>query len=509
MIFITGNISSGSNYFATNFAGVFGEPKYLLDPNDTNFLSDLRACAKKVEMSLGDKICFYAPEDFDQFIPIFYCELKGWSLFIHFSDDEWRHCYFDRPVSLFGDMCSASYRGNLESFNSLGVDFRILPVFANPSVYYPESLSNRFEVSFVGSASVARVHAIRFLIARGIQVAVFGKGWGAFRSVRRYWHGEPSLSDINAIFSASKINLNFFWTGTNGKELQVKGRFAEIALSGGFQLVNRCPELFESYGLEEGVNIECFSDFEELVSKIFYYLENDSKRSDIASRLRSKLSSSAVIDPLDILDSIRKRRKHLESDLVSLKIYIQRSGEACLLDSPIDFGRFRLESTRRIEQADCVLVVSDGFVVRLNHFAMAVLLYLDDADVCVSAFGAGGGFVRLELVEKSILKRYYKLFPCEAVMYSAEFFNNRDRRACDELTVFEAPLDLRTTWCWRVIMIFLKFGYWPNWQEQFKKKVVTPALCFEGFLIGLVHFKLRVRFWKRLLLLLAPGMKNA
>jgi hypothetical protein len=191
-----------------------------------------------------------------------------------------------------------------------------------------------FDVAFVGQAYGDRPVYINYLLEQRIDARVWGWGWqnysptakatGQSSFLRRAYHagqlllsrsgrqvllqylrnklaanrtsaelhvtlpisiiGGP-LSDLEMIqmYSRSKINLGFSSCGntheTGERILQVRLRDFEVPMSGGFYMVEYMEELEEFF--EIGKEIVCYSNKEDLVEKIKYYLNHDVERERI------------------------------------------------------------------------------------------------------------------------------------------------------------------------------------------------------------------------------------
>ena len=193
-----------------------------------------------------------------------------------------------------------------------------------------------FNVTFVGQAYGDRPEYIRCLLDNSIDVRVWGYGWDRFsqnyqsqaahpfqplartvrkflsnadvedvlrrmlnlellRSAKKAVSATPTitlpdeitgtvLSDLEMVqmYSRSKINLGFSSCDIGEAEeriVQIRLRDFEVPMSGGFYLVEYMEELEEFF--EIGKEVVCYTDPEDLVKKVNYYLEHDSERERI------------------------------------------------------------------------------------------------------------------------------------------------------------------------------------------------------------------------------------
>ena len=101
--------------------------------------------------------------------------------------------------------------------------------------------------------------------------------------------GYPVYGDYYAhAISSSKINMGLL-QGAQGRASQgdsVTSRSFHIPASGGFLLHERTDEILEYY--QEGMEIECFDNADEMVEKASYYLVHEDERRAIAHAGRER-----------------------------------------------------------------------------------------------------------------------------------------------------------------------------------------------------------------------------
>jgi spore maturation protein CgeB len=127
------------------------------------------------------------------------------------------------------------------------------------------------DVSFVGSYEVDRAKIVQRLWSAGIEIRVFGPGWSRIKTpdqrhlIDDRWIPAPELVGI---VNRSLINLCFLRKAN--RDLQTT-RSVEIPGCGGFMIAERTEEHMRIF--REGEAAEYFSDADELIRKIKYYLE--------------------------------------------------------------------------------------------------------------------------------------------------------------------------------------------------------------------------------------------
>jgi hypothetical protein len=283
MIFIGSGLSDPDEHFVTNVVACIGSGQDLLI--DLRETSDTRQIYNQIADHVADRderfVIYNAYEDEDFFIG-FKKQFPKLRLVTVFSDDEWRHANYDRYLALYADKFTIPVRENIAAYAEYGLKPFYMQWACNPDTFYPlRDIYQDIEVSFIGSAYGQRVDYLKFLIASGIKVRVYGKGWNRISAIRPFCGGYLSHKKALEVISRSKINLNFLWTSADRDRCTVKGRTLELSACRAFQLSNQTEEL-ANYGYADGESIAVFRNKAELLEKIRYYLEHDSKREAIA-----------------------------------------------------------------------------------------------------------------------------------------------------------------------------------------------------------------------------------
>jgi len=139
----------------------------------------------------------------------------------------------------------------------------------NETLYYPDT--KNIDVSFLGSVAKYpdRINFINFVNNHNLNI-VTGGGQRA---------GKLTPEAYASIIRHSKIGINFSSSQT-GVFHQAKGRIFEYIASGSLLLEQRNDAIRDFF--EEDKHYVAFSDFQELVDKIQYYLNNEDERLAIA-----------------------------------------------------------------------------------------------------------------------------------------------------------------------------------------------------------------------------------
>lgn len=245
------------------------------------------------------------------------------------------------------DVLAVAQMTNAEYLKPYNPNIEWMPMAANPG-FYGSSASSlheyRHDVSFVGSFNPYRRALLARCVSHGMTPTVFGRGWKAehptgyrfewdgykighdlryyavarwkaegIRSVtgplqrkfsrRRAFNPLPGLEfnppvpdeQLPRTFRESRINLGFSDTGWHdtdrivpSRNLQCRLRDFEVPMSGGFYLVQEAQDHAAYYKV--GVEVETWSDPEELTDKLAFYLRNPAA----AERIRAAGNKRAL-----------------------------------------------------------------------------------------------------------------------------------------------------------------------------------------------------------------------
>jgi len=205
-------------------------------------------------------------------------------------DDHWRFetGYMQRYASHF-DCCITTCEDAIPSYEAAGQPNVIVSQWGcNPHVYRPSPGTCIYDVSFVGQNYGPRQEIINYLWKRGVDVAVFGRGWpplgwkhrpfSLLTSSRRVPGSYVSWRQVVKIYGRSKINLCLS-NNVTGIE-NIKGRNFEVPACRGFLISGPARGLEEFF--EIGREVVVYNDLDDLADKIVYYLADDDEREAIA-----------------------------------------------------------------------------------------------------------------------------------------------------------------------------------------------------------------------------------
>lgn len=178
-----------------------------------------------------------------------------------------------RDICRYFDLCWTSTEDALEKYCVEGALPIYLPEGANPEIHKPYNVEKTIDVSFVGQCYGNRPEIIQKLKQQGIHVKAYGYGWS---------DGSLSTQEMVEMYSRSKVNIGFGGVSGYKDTYCLKGRDFEIPMSGGFYLTEYHPELKGCYEL--GEEIAAYTDFDDLVKKIRYFLSNQQKADSIRKK---------------------------------------------------------------------------------------------------------------------------------------------------------------------------------------------------------------------------------
>lgn len=235
-----------------------------------------------------------------------------------FGDDTWRFQSFSKLYAPFFTYIVTTDKFSLPLYEKLGIKNVIHSQWAALD-YFSQSENSDLEVDYQYEVSfVGQFHPYRkwFLhqVSKKYDVKCFGRGWK---------NGAVSNEEMIKIFRSSKINLNIsnstsfdiryllrnpynlintFWSKKNRE--QIKARNFEIPYCGGFQLTGYTIGLDDYYDI--GKDIACYSNCEDAMTMIDYYLKNEEERETmrISSQKKARSQHTYKQRLKEVLDQI-------------------------------------------------------------------------------------------------------------------------------------------------------------------------------------------------------------
>lgn len=188
------------------------------------------------------------------------------------SDDSWRFKQQSFLIAKNYDYMITTYSYAHKSYIEMNTK-SILASWGCPDHWIKKKEkknSFKYDVTFIGSPYMGRRNIIKKLSTDGINVKCFGPGW------------KTLISDKNLpkVINNSKICLNF--SKSKGKKKQTKARIFEITGSGSLCITESSNELKNYFKINK--EIISFDSYEELLSKIKFFLKNENLRRKIAKK---------------------------------------------------------------------------------------------------------------------------------------------------------------------------------------------------------------------------------
>jgi len=148
----------------------------------------------------------------------------------------------------------------------------------------------QYDVSFIGNADKERINMIKDISIllkahNNLKMSVFGNGWKYIKELNseNLIEGDVYLKTMHS----TKININIL---RNQNKDAHNMRTFEIPAAGGFMLHELSEDVTVFF--EAGVEADYFRDAKECAEKIVYYLDNYTKREQIAKAGYEKVISS-------------------------------------------------------------------------------------------------------------------------------------------------------------------------------------------------------------------------
>lgn len=241
-----------------------------------------------------------------------------------FGDDNWRFNSFSKQYAKYFSLCLTDSLYFYNNYKSIGVDNVIEFQWGAHKIknLIQSKLDYQHDVSFIGSYSPYREWIINFLSKNNIKVDCFGIGWGSKIVDKTEYehiiqHSKINLNLSNSLIydlrflmkypkSLAQLIINYF---TKKLKIggEIKARLFEITGYNGFLVTEYVPTIENYFDLKN--EICCFSDREQLLSLILFYLNNENlrekkKKNGFEKSLNSHLYEKRLI----------KLLKHIEDE---------------------------------------------------------------------------------------------------------------------------------------------------------------------------------------------------
>ena len=227
---------------------------------------------------------------------------------IFLADDHWRYGKTKPVWQIFNLICVTDQEGITKRHNEGFHNTLLTQWGCNHHLFRNLNLPKQYDVTFVGRSYGKRADFVNALKNQGVDVRTFGQGWPN--------SGRVSQSELINIYNRSKITLNISFAST-GTRTQIKGRDFE-AVGCGSLLLTRESSGIENYFVP-GEEIVTYSDVEDAIKKLKYYLNNEEERVRIAQRglerlLHEHTMEKRITDILNSADRVSKPTKSSQAN---------------------------------------------------------------------------------------------------------------------------------------------------------------------------------------------------
>ena len=211
--------------------------------------------------------------------------------------------------------------------NNFGVKVKYLPLGVAEELYCnnKDDVKEIYDVSFVGNSTGNRLDVLNkiaeYCDANNKKMIVYGHYWH-----NKHWWQESSAKikfskkypklvkyvqneflygkDVAKLYLQSKICINVHISLHKG----INPRTFEILGNGNFELCDYRSDA-EQFGLIDKVNIAMFSDAEDCVKQVDYYLNNEAERKTIGKRGKETVENKYTMTKLlsDVVEEMKGR----------------------------------------------------------------------------------------------------------------------------------------------------------------------------------------------------------
>lgn len=247
---------------------------------------------QKIKKNKYDLIIFAM--DYDEFYPETIEKIRKISpdskLMLIICDDDARFDSWSRYIGLFFDGIIQSPERKAD-YQKEGIKDSFFHFDYNTYKLEPMNLEKIYDLTFIGRPKADRVELMKFLMEKGVNIKLFGWGWGDYPELKKIYGGSLSQEDYAKIINQTKINLNFTRAGYSEEKqrFNMKGRFFEVALCKGFQLIENYQGIEKFF--KDKKEVVLFNTKEDILNKIRYYLKNDKLMKEIAENSYKKTIS--------------------------------------------------------------------------------------------------------------------------------------------------------------------------------------------------------------------------
>ncbi len=206
-------------------------------------------------------------------------EISPMTKIIAFSgDDDKDFEPLKRYQALFVDCTFVAQPNCIEKYYADGIKNVFYSFSINTNLFKPINLEKIYDVIFIGKPLKPRLKTLMFLIKNGINLKIFGRGWGNYPEFKKNYFGELETEDLIKTINQSKINLSLLKNEYN--QLHFKGRVLMFPSCKSFSLTEYFDECLKFF--KNNKEIVMFKNDSDLLKKIKHYLNHEKEREKIA-----------------------------------------------------------------------------------------------------------------------------------------------------------------------------------------------------------------------------------
>jgi len=285
-----------------------------------------------------------------------------------FGDDDAQYDSLSIYTVLFSDFNLVAQSKFIKDYIKAGVKNVFFTTGLGLEFSRTERVSKKYDVTFIGTPrGKYRSEPIKYLMDHGVNIKLFGFGWNDYPEFKEIYGGPLGKKEMVDVVKQSKINLSL--TKDHSGIPHFKGRVCEMGSYKEFLLVEKSPAFSELF--KEGKEIVSFSDYEDLLKKVNYYLKNEPAREKIAEATYDKILNNYHfgVELNNILNEVYKQRNTYPKYLPKIDKKIEKI-------TSLDFTLSPAKIKNKLKNADYVYF-SNGkvkFYESKNYFQLYSLI---------------------------------------------------------------------------------------------------------------------------------------
>ncbi len=209
----------------------------------------------------------------------------------YLSDPLKATCFEYGTIGLY-DICINSSFTMCDNAQKVGFTntFYLPHLPAQSFIHQTNDTQKDYDVVFIGNRSEYRAKILQMMIQSGIKLNIFGMGWHEDLSLTPYIQGYKIHEKQMEIIGKSKIILDLAWDPEDQTEPEFSARFIQACSAKAFVLSPENEKKKELFG--EASNKISYTNIEDLITKVTFYLNNSQQRNQTAEFLHQTIRTS-------------------------------------------------------------------------------------------------------------------------------------------------------------------------------------------------------------------------